>query len=106
MGIFGLKAPFSGAIGNGSFFTPKPSFPDFGDFDPCRGSADSQPFPRALPRIGNRPNTISESTVSNTELSAFLGSHRVLGRELSEFRSANYWRRALRVLSSETVLSK
>ena len=36
MGIFGLKAPFSGAIGNGSLLTPKPSFPAiFGDFDPC-----------------------------------------------------------------------
>ena len=45
MGIFGLKAPFSGAIGNGSFLTPKPSFPDFGDFDPCRGSADKNCSP-------------------------------------------------------------
>ena len=35
MGIFRLKAPFSEAMGNGSFLTPKPSFPDFGDFDPC-----------------------------------------------------------------------
>ena len=42
MRIFGLKAPFSGAIGIGSFLTPKPSFPDFGDFDLWRGSADSQ----------------------------------------------------------------
>ena len=24
------------------FFVPKPSFPDFGDFDPCRGSTRSQ----------------------------------------------------------------
>ena len=35
MGIFRLKAPFSEAMGNGSFLTPKPSFPGFGDFDPC-----------------------------------------------------------------------
>ena len=42
MRIFRLKAPFSGAIGNGSFLTPKPSFPHFGDFDPCRGSLDLQ----------------------------------------------------------------
>ena len=42
MRIFGLKAPFSGATGNGRFLTPKGSFPDFEDFDPCRGSADSQ----------------------------------------------------------------
>ena len=35
MGIVRLKAPFSEAMGNGSFWTPKPSFPDFGDFDPC-----------------------------------------------------------------------
>ena len=33
----------------------------------------------------NRPNTISESTVSNTELSEFFGPH----RELSEFLSAH-----------------
>ena len=37
MGIFWLKAPISGTLGNGSFLTPKPSFPDFRDFDPCRG---------------------------------------------------------------------
>ena len=36
MGIFWLKAPFSGALRNRSFLTPKPSFPDFGDFDACR----------------------------------------------------------------------
>ena len=35
MGLFRLKAPFSEAKGNASFLTPKPSFPDFGDFDPC-----------------------------------------------------------------------
>ena len=33
---------------------------------------------------------VSESTVSNTELSEFFGLHRVLGRELSEFLSACY----------------
>ena len=42
MGIFRLKAPFSGALGNGSFLTPKPAFPDFVDFDPHRGSTRSQ----------------------------------------------------------------
>ena len=41
-GIFRLKLPFSGALGNGSFLTPKPSFPDFGDFDPCTGPVRSQ----------------------------------------------------------------
>ena len=35
MGILWLKPPFSGVVGNGGFSTPKPSFPDFGDFDPC-----------------------------------------------------------------------
>ena len=30
--------------------------------------------------VGNRPNTVSESTVSNTELSEFYGPHRVPGR--------------------------
>ena len=42
MGIFRLKSPFSAALGNGSFWTPKPSFPDFGDFDPCAGPTRSQ----------------------------------------------------------------
>ena len=32
-----------------------------------------------LSRIRNRPNTVSESTVSNTELSEFFGPHRVPG---------------------------
>ena len=39
----------SGTLGNGSFLTPKPSFPDFGDFDPCRGRTLSQPFPQKMP---------------------------------------------------------
>ena len=40
---------------------------------------------QVLTRIGNGPNTVSQSTVSNTELSEFfVGPHRVLGRELSE----------------------
>ena len=40
--------------------------------------------------LGNGPNTVSESTVSNTELSEFFGPHRVPWRELSEFLSAYY----------------
>ena len=40
--------------------------------------------------IGNGPNTVSESTVSNTELSELFCPHRVPGRELSEFLSAYY----------------
>ena len=40
--------------------------------------------------FGNGPNTVSESTVSNPELSEFFGPHRVPGRELSEFLSACY----------------
>ena len=39
----------------------------------------------SLSHFGDGPNTVSESAVSNTELSEFFGSHRVLGRELSEF---------------------
>ena len=35
--------------------------------------------------FGNGRNTVSGSTVSNTELSEFFGAHRVLGSELSEF---------------------
>ena len=41
-------------------------------------------------KFGNGPNTVSESRVSNTELSEFCGPHRVPGRELSEFLSAYY----------------
>ena len=40
--------------------------------------------------IGNGPNTVSESTASNTKLSEFFGPHRVLERELGEFLSAYY----------------
>ena len=40
--------------------------------------------------FGNGPHTVSESTVSNTELSEFFGPHRVPGRELSEFLSAYF----------------
>ena len=40
--------------------------------------------------VGDGPNTVSESTVSNTELSEFFCPHRVLWRELSEFLSAYY----------------
>ena len=42
----------------------------------------------SLGKIGNGPNTVSESTVSNTKLSEFFGSDRVPGRELSELPSA------------------
>ena len=43
------------------------------------------------PALGDGPNTVSESTVSNTELSEFFFCpHRVPGRELSEFLSAYY----------------
>ena len=38
--------------------------------------------------FGNEPNTVSGSTVSNTELSEFFGAHWVPGSELSEFLSA------------------
>ena len=40
--------------------------------------------------IGNGPNTVSGSTVSNTELSEFFGAHWVPGSELSEFLLAYY----------------
>ena len=74
------------------------------------------------PMIGARLHTVLESTVSSTELSEFFVLHRVLGRELSEFFSADYLCakansprfskthrvccRTQGVLSSETVLSK
>ena len=44
MGIVWLKAPIFGALGNGSFLTPKPSFPHFGDFDPCGGGGRFRTF--------------------------------------------------------------
>ena len=40
--------------------------------------------------LGDGPNTVSESTVSNTELSEFFCPQRAPGRELSEFLSADY----------------
>ena len=40
--------------------------------------------------VGNGPNTVSGSTVSNTELSEFFGAHWVPGSELGEFLSAYY----------------
>ena len=42
------------------------------------------------PLLGNGPNTVSESTVSNTEPSEIFGPHRVPARELSEFLSAYF----------------
>ena len=42
------------------------------------------------PGIGDGPNTVSGSTVWNTELSEFFGAHWVPGSELSEFLSAYY----------------
>ena len=42
-------------------------------------------------RFGDGPNTVSESTVSNAELSEFLGPHQVAGKERSEFLSAYYY---------------
>ena len=41
-------------------------------------------------QFGDGPNTVSESTVSNTELSEIFGPHRVPGRELSELARAYY----------------
>ena len=49
--------------------------------------------------LNSAQNMVSESTASNTELTEFFGSRRVLGEELSEFRTQC-------VLSSEQVLSK
>ena len=43
-----------------------------------------------MENLGNRPNTVSGSTVSNTKLSEFFGAHWVPGSELSEFLSAYY----------------
>ena len=40
--------------------------------------------------LRNGPNAVSESTVSNTELSEFFGPHWVPGRELGELLSAYY----------------
>ena len=55
-------------------------------------SSESKCHLRARKRrhFGNGPNTVSESTVSNTELSEFFCPHRVPGRELSEILSAYY----------------
>ena len=49
-------------------------------------------FGAGLGSFGNGLNTVSESTVSNTELSEteFFGPHRVPGTKLGEFLSAYY----------------
>ena len=41
--------------------------------------------------LGDGPNTVLESTISNTELSAFVCPHRVPRRELSELLSSYYF---------------
>ena len=54
----------------------------------CKGRVGLQRKLNFLgPNIRDRPNTVSESTVSNTELSDFFPL-RALGGELSEFLSA------------------
>ena len=40
LGFFDSEHPFLGG-GKWGFLTPKPSFPNFGDFDPCKGQTDS-----------------------------------------------------------------
>ena len=47
-----------------------------------------EPRSAAKALFGNGPNTVSGSTVSNTELSEFFWAHWVPGSELSEFLSA------------------
>ena len=47
-------------------------------------------FPNYLCDDVGPHSTVSESTVSNTELSEFFCPHRAPGRELSEFLSAYY----------------
>ena len=54
-----------------------------------RTGAAPSPYTRP-PEFRNGPNTVSGSTVSNTELSEFFRAHRVPGSELSEFLSAYY----------------
>ena len=55
-------------------------------FRPCfAGTFRVRKFQQKL-----QPNTVSESTVSNTELSEFSCLHRAPGRGLSEFLSAYY----------------
>ena len=49
---------------------------------------DLPPDLKHQPLLGNEPNTVSGSTVSNTELSEFFGAHGAPGSELSELLSA------------------
>ena len=55
----------------------------YGRLDPAQNASSRGPI-----LVGNGPNTVSESTVSNTELSEFFCPRRIPGRELSEFLSA------------------
>ena len=64
-------------------------------FSLCAFSRSLKVFLGSWAGVGNGPHTVSESTVSNTEVSEFLASHRVPGKELSEFLSAYYlWGKA------------
>ena len=61
----------------------------FHSFEPAISNTISSAISNFL-SLGNGPNTVSESTVSNTDLSEFFGAHWVPGSELSEFLSAYY----------------
>ena len=67
-GFFGLKAPFSGSLGNGSFLTPKPPFPDFGGFDPCTGPPRSQVVDRSC--SGNHFIRVTRFARSDSQIRA------------------------------------
>ena len=54
------------------FLTLRPSFPDFGDFDPCKGSADSQLVFSWFPRNAGIC-CILEWVVSNVSSRGFWG---------------------------------
>ena len=61
-GFFDSEHPFLGGGGKWEeFLTRKPSFPDFGDFGPCRGkrSPNSRSFQRGWCRRGDRSEPLT-----------------------------------------------
>ena len=80
---FSLKSPFFSLKSLSSHPLPKKQLPK-----KPGGVLTKRKIRGAL--LGHGPNTVSESTVSNTELSEFFCPHRVSGRKLSEFLSAHY----------------
>ena len=71
--FFAIFGPFFPRSGRSSFFRPIFPFSNFGPFHSIPGRLTRKPRQSAAtPSVEDRLNTVSESTVSSTELSEFL----------------------------------